>query len=110
MSSSGKLELTLEDKGALRQAYMPFVRGGGVFVPTERPFELGDEVAVKIGLFDAHGPIAVLGKVVWVTPARAQGRRTAGIGVRFDADEACRARIEGLLGGIADGDEPAHTF
>lgn len=110
MSSSGELKLTLADKRALRQSYMPFVRGGGVFVPTERPFELGDEVAVAIRLYDADGPIAVRGKVVWITPARAQGRRMAGVGVRFETDETCRARIEGLLGGIAGGDEPTHTL
>lgn len=110
MSSSGALELTLADKNALRQAYMPFLRHGGVFVRTNGPFELGDEVSVTVRLFDADGPVAVKGKVVWVTPSRAQGKRAEGVGVQFDANETCRARLERLLGGISGGDEPTHTL
>lgn len=110
MSSSGALELTLGDKNALRQAYMPFLHNGGVFVRTKGPFELGDEVSVTIRLFDADRPVAVKGKVVWVTPNRAQGKRAAGVGVQFDAQETCRAHFEGLLGGISGGDEPTHTL
>ena len=110
MSSSGALELRLEDKSALRQAYMPFVRNGGVFVRTHDPFELGDDVSVTIRLFDADGPVAVKGKVVWVTPARAQGKRAAGVGVQFGAQESCRAHFEALLVGISGGDEPTYTL
>lgn len=110
MSSPGALELTLEDKCALRQAYMPFIRNGGVFVRTNRPYELGDEVSVTIRIFNADGPIAVSGTVVWVTPTRAQGKRAAGVGVQFSAHEDCHARLEGLLGGISGGDEPTHTL
>ena len=110
MRSSETLELTLKDKNALRQAYMPFIRNGGLFVRTDRPYDLGDEVSVTISLFDSDGPLAVSGKVVWVTPKRAQGRRSAGVGVQFDARETCRTRLEGLLGGISGGDEPTHTL
>ena len=38
MSSSEPLEAMIENKSALCQAYMPFIDGGGVFVPTERRF------------------------------------------------------------------------
>lgn len=110
MSSPDVLELTLENKGALRRAYMPFVRNGGVFVRTDHPCELGDDVTVTIRLFDASGPVGIKGKVVWVTPTRAQGKRAAGVGVQFAANESSRARIEGLLGGISGGNEPTHTL
>ena len=110
MSSHAALELTLKDRNALRQAYMPFVLNGGIFVRTDRPHELGDRVTVTIGLFDAGGPVGIEGTVVWVTPTRAQGKRAAGVGVQFHADEPCRARIEEILGGISGGDEPTHTL
>ena len=110
MSSSGPLQLSLEDKSALRQAYMPFIRNGGVFVRTNRPFGLGDDVSVTISLFDRDEPIAVNGTIVWVTPTRAQGKRTAGIGIQFSAHESCRALLEEVLGGISGGDEPTHTL
>jgi len=110
MGSAGALELALEDKSALRRAYMPFIRNGGVFVRTDRPCELGDDVTVAIRLLDACGPVVIEGTVVWVTPTGAQGKRAAGVGVQFGADEPYRAHIEGLLDGISGGDEPSHTF
>ena len=110
MSSPGALDLTLKNKSALRQAYMPFVRNGGVFVRTNRSYELGEDVSVTIRLFEADEPVAVSGKIVWVTPTRAQGKRAAGVGVQFNAQESFRARLEELLGSISGGDEPTHTL
>ena len=110
MSSPRTLELTLEDKSALRRAYMPFIRNGGLFGRTNHPCELGDGVTLTIRLVDASGPVGIRGTVVWVTPTRAQGKRAAGVGVQFGADESYRAHVEGLLGGISGGDEPTHTL
>ena len=110
MSSPDALELKLENKNALRRAYMPFIRNGGVFVTTDHLYELGDYVTVTIRLFDASGPVGIKGRVVWVTPVRAQGKRAAGVGVQFAANESHRAHIEGLLGGISGGDAPTHTL
>ena len=110
MSSPDALKLKLENKSALRRAYMPFIRNGGIFVRTDRLYELGDDVTVTIRLFDASGPVGIKGRVVWVTPTRAQGKRAAGVGVQFGADESYRAHIEGLLGGISGGDAPTHTL
>ena len=110
MSLPQALEIAIEDKSALRASYMPFIHNGGIFVRTDNPCELGDDVTVTIRLFDAGGPLGIKGRIVWVTPIRAQGRRAAGVGVQFAADESHRAHIEGLLGGISGGDEPTHTL
>ena len=110
MSLPGVLELILEDKSALRQAYMPFIRNGGVFVRTNRRYELGDDVSVTIRSFDANAPVEIKGTVIWMTPTRAQGKRAAGVGVQFHAQETYRAHLERLLGGIMGGDEPTHTL
>jgi type IV pilus assembly protein PilZ len=43
----------------------------------------------------------VAGKVAWLTPAKAQGGRAQGIGIRFPADEKSRQlklKIEEMLG------------
>lgn len=110
MSSTTALALTIDNRSALRRAYMPFVRSGGVFVPTNHRYEIGDDVSVALTLFDTDEPFAVNGSVVWVTPNRAQGKRVAGVGVQFNAQEGLRARLEGLLAGISGGDEPTHTL
>ena len=36
MSKPGLLTLTIKDKSALYLAYMPFVKNGGLFIPTNQ--------------------------------------------------------------------------
>ena len=112
MNSTRLLTLTIEDQSALYQAYMPFVRNGGLFVPVGRRYELGDEVSVALNLMGVEEPTPVTGKVIWVTPKRAQGKRAAGIGVQFsDQDQGKhRQRIERHLAGLLGGEEPTHTL
>ncbi|NOU22115.1 MAG: pilus assembly protein PilZ, partial [Methyloglobulus sp.] len=40
----GILSLSIKDKNALYQAYMPFVINGGLFIPTDREYQMGQEV------------------------------------------------------------------
>lgn len=113
MPRQGILSLAIKDKGALYNAYMPFVRGGGLFVPTAKKYNLGDEVFILLTLMDEKDRLPVAGKVIWITPAGAQGNRTAGIGVQFNdsADgETARTKIESILAGILAADRPTHTM
>jgi type IV pilus assembly protein PilZ len=54
----------------------------------------------------------VAGRVIWITPKGAQGKRTAGIGVQFsDQDQGnTQKRIETYLAGALGGDKPTHTL
>ena len=93
----GVLSLNIREKAALYAAYMPFLKGGGIFIPTSRSYVLGEEVFMLLSLMDDPNRIAVQGKVVWITPEGVQGSRTQGIGVQFTQDEtgaAARATIE----------------
>ncbi len=111
MNAPERLELELKDTQSLRRAFMPFVRNGGVFVPTDRQYALGEEVTVSIRMFDTPEPMVVEGAVIWVTPFRAQGRRTAGVGVQFGPDEHFRSLVDERLGNSASSaDEPTHTL
>lgn len=38
------LSLVIKEKAALYAAYMPFLKHGGIFVPSPRQFNIGDEV------------------------------------------------------------------
>lgn len=40
----GILSLAVKDKAALYNAYMPYIKHGGIFVPTPKRYFLGDEV------------------------------------------------------------------
>ena len=46
----GLLTLTIKDKSALYLAYMPFVKNGGLFIPTNSNYRLGDEVFMLLNL------------------------------------------------------------
>ncbi len=109
----GILSLGIKDKASLYNAYMPFIRQGGIFVPTTRRYFIGDEVFLLLTLPDSSERLPVAGKVVWVTPPGAQGNRTAGIGVQFadtSEGEAVRNKIETTLAGTLGGDQPTQTM
>lgn len=108
----GVLSLTIKDKNALYAAYMPFINGGGIFVPSNKPYKLGDEVFMLLTLMDSKEKIPVAGNVVWVTPTGAQGGRTAGVGIQFSEKDsgAARNKIETILGGALKSDKPTHTL
>ena len=72
----GILSLAVKDKAALYNAYMPYIRHGGIFVPTPKRYFLGDEVFLLLTLPETSDRMPVAGKVVWVTPAaRAKSSR-----------------------------------
>ena len=108
---NGILSLTIKDKAVLYAAYMPFVQHGGLFIPTNKSYKLGDEVFMLLNLMDEPEKIPVAGKVVWVTPKGAQGNRAAGIGVQFsDQDDTAAKNIETYLAGSLDSDRPTHSM
>ena len=108
---NGILSLTIKDKAVLYSAYMPFLENGGLFVPTNKPYAIGDEVFMLLTLMDEPEKIPIAGKVVWVTPRGAQGNRTAGIGVQFsEQDATANAKIENHLAGSLTSDRPTHTM
>jgi type IV pilus assembly protein PilZ len=110
-SRNGILSLTIKDKAVLYSAYMPFLEHGGLFVPTNKPYDIGDEVFMLLTLMDEPEKIPIAGKVVWVTPRGAQGNRTAGIGVQFSEQDAnANAKIENHLAGSLSSDRPTHTM
>src|SRR5215469_834328 len=91
------LSLSIKEKAALYAAFMPFVRNGGIFVPTNRPYHLGDDVYLILTLLDDPTKIPVAGKVVWISPSGGGASKTPGIGVQFPADDSgfsARKRIE----------------
>lgn len=108
----GILALTIRDKAALYAAYMPYVKNGGLFIPTTREYQLGDEVFMLITLMDEPEKIPVAGRIVWITPKGAQGNRPPGIGVQFSEIDGGNARkkIETYLAGALQSDRPTHTM
>lgn len=108
----GLLTLTIKDKSALYLAYMPFIKNGGLFIPTTTEYRLGDEIFMLLSLMEEEEKIPVAGKVIWLTPEGSQGKRMVGIGVQFsDQDQGgTQRKIESYLAGALGGDKPTHTM
>jgi len=107
------LSLAIREKAALYAAYMPFLKNGGIFVPTQKAHRLGDEIYLILTLMDDASKYPIAGKVVWITPAGAHNNKAQGIGVHFPDDETgqrTRARIEEILGAALRSSRATHTL
>ena len=108
----GILTISIKDKSALYAAYMPFVVNGGLFIPTNRDYEMGQEVFMLLNLMEETERLPIAGKIIWKTPPGSDGYRAAGIGVQFSNQDGGMARnkIENYLAGALASDRTTHTM
>ena len=107
------IQLVFREKGALYAAFIPVFSEGGLFVPTQRDYRLGDDIYLLLSLPDDPQRYPVAGKVSWITPANASGGRTQGVGVRFPGDQKARLlrlKIEEILGTSISSAKPTQTI
>jgi len=107
------IQLSIKEKAALYAAYIPAFTDGGVFIPTTRDYALGDDVYVLLSLPDDPQRYPVAGKVAWITPEKATGGRTQGVGIVFPKDDKTRAlklKIEEILGAQLGSERPTQTI
>lgn len=98
------LNLVLKDDAALHSSYMPFVRGGAIFVPTNSEnYTFGDEVVVTMHLQSTNKKLAIPGQVVWIAPAGCE-RGEEGLGIQFAGTTKAKVKliIETMLGNRAN--------
>ncbi|MES2739648.1 MAG: PilZ domain-containing protein [Pseudomonadota bacterium] len=107
------LSLAIKEKAALYAAYMPFLKFGGIFVPSQKPYKIGDEIYLILALMDDPNKYPIAGKVAWITPPGANNNKAQGIGVHFPNDESgqrAKARIEEILGAALRSSRATHTL
>ena len=111
-SRQGILTVSIKDKGTLYAAYMPFVINGGLFIATNRDYEMGQEVFLLLNLMEETERLPIVGKVIWKTPPGSGGYRSSGIGVQFSDQDGGTARnkIETYLAGALASDRSTHTM
>lgn len=108
----GVLSLAIREKAALFAAYMPFVKGGGLFIPTSKPFKMGEEVFMLLTLLNDPNKLKVVGKVIWITP-QAVNNKPQGIGIQFsdkDGGAEAKKRIETILGAALKSSRQSNTI
>ena len=109
----GVFTLVIRSKSALYASWIPVLKGGGIFLPSNRSHSLGEEVLILLSLLDDPNKIPLQGVVAWINPAHATGNRPQGIGVQLHDSEAgreLRKRVEGLLAGALQSSRPTHTI
>lgn len=106
------ISIAIRDKQALYMSYMPFIDGGGLFVPSPKAYDLGEELFLLVHIMDEPDPINISGKVVWVTPKGALGNRPVGVGVQIMNDEKniVSELIESKLGTSLSLTRATHTM
>jgi len=72
----GMLSLSIKDKVSLYASYMPFVQNGGLFIPTNKNYSLGDEVFMLLTLMEDGDRLPVAGKIIWITPHGRTGQQS----------------------------------
>jgi type IV pilus assembly protein PilZ len=107
------IQFAIQEKSALYLAYIPFFSNGGIFIPSERHYRLGDDVQVLLSLPGDTQHYPVTGQVAWVTPAQASNNRTQGIGVCFppgNKSSVLKLKIEEILSTMPASDRPTQTI
>ncbi len=113
VTRSGILSIAIKDKNSLYSAYMPFVINGGLFIPTNRQYEMGQDVFMLLKLMEETEPLPIPAKVIWKTPPGSESYKAAGVGVQFTADQEgvlARDKIETYLAGSLASDRSTYTM
>ena len=55
----GILSLKISDQNMLYHSYMPFLKNGGLFIPTNKDYQMGEEVFILLSLMDEPEKIPV---------------------------------------------------
>ena len=79
---------------------MSFVYNGGIFIPTELSFHLGDFTTVSVTLPEQEQTFVFSGEIIWITPKSIHDNfHRPGVGVQCGGDEgaALTKAIRSLL-------------
>lgn len=100
------------NENSLYLAYMPCVKGGGLFVRTMHLLPMGTQVKLGLTLLTDAEVHEILCQVIWVTPKGAQGSKPAGIGLKFIDEKATFIvnKIETILAGMLKSTQVTDTM
>ncbi len=112
---SGKksvIPLRFKNVDQMYKSYMPFLKNGGLFVPTRKRYMMGQEVELVVQLPDEESSLSTLGIVSWINTEFASGHKKQGVGVEFSDGNgiALRAKIDALLSDRLDSEMPTYTL
>ncbi|MGL4711770.1 MAG: PilZ domain-containing protein [Shewanella sp.] len=107
------IQLNIKGVTALYLSYIPYFKNGGLFIPTSKPYKIGESIYALVTLMDNPQRFAITGSVAWITPPRSPGQRPQGIGIHLPDNEQCqkmKALIENLLTKFVPRGRVSHTL
>lgn len=107
----GIIQATIPDVETLFASYMPYVVGGGLFIPSNQTIKLGDEVFVLATLPEQSQKIPLTGKVIWVSQKQ-NGVKPQGFGMQLSGEKGVyfRTEAERLLAGLKSEGRKSYTM
>lgn len=102
------LSITIDDLDILQSAYMPFLRRGGLFLPSatlnrhtqafQANCRLHVEYCLLLRIMNELEARCCTARVAWISPVKQSDQRCAGVGLEFDKNGASiKAALESLL-------------
>lgn len=107
----GIIQANIPDKATLYASYMPFVIGGGLFVPTKQAVKLGEEVFVLATLPEQSQKIPLTGKVIWISQKQ-NGIKLQGFGMQLSGEKGVyyKSEVEKVLAGLKSEGRSSYTM
>ena len=107
----GIIHANIPDIETLYASYMPYVVGGGLFIPTKQPVKLGEEVFVLATLPEQSQKIPLTGKVIWVSQKQ-NGIKLQGFGMQLTGEKGVyyKSEAEKLLTGLKSERRTSYTM
>lgn len=107
----GIIQANIPDKATLYASYMPFVVGGGLFIPSKQPVKMGEEVFVLATLPEQAQKIPLTGKVIWISQKQ-NGIKLQGFGIQLSGEKGFyyKSEAEKLLAGLKSEGRTSYTM
>lgn len=107
----GILQANIPDIETLYASYMPYVQGGGLFIPSKQSKKLGDEVFVLATLPEQTQKIPLTGKVIWIA-YKQHGIKLQGFGIQLEGEKGIffKNEAERLLAGLKHSGRKSYTM
>lgn len=88
MVEANVISYIIQNQFELNLSYMPFIIHGGIFVPTNQEYKLGEKIILNLGLPNHSDIIQIECRVVWITPKNSMHYIYQGVGLQFMGENA----------------------
>lgn len=108
---NGLIQVNINDRATLQASYMPYIQGGGLFVPSKQVVKMGDEVFVLAGLPEQSQKVPLTGKVIWISQKQ-NGIKPQGFAIQLSGEKGMYYKMEAekMLAGSMSLDRPNFTM